>query len=473
MTNITALMITQTGYYIISAILALSVMFGLFLMSKVENAKLGNAISGTAVLVGVIVSLIKYDILPIWLVYVCLALGSAIGLWLAIKIKMIEMPQLIALLNGLGGLSSVIVGGYALLGIGTDQKVFSDVAAMLAIIIGGLTFMGSMVAAGKLHRVINQKPVVIKMHQLILTLLVSLMVLVIVLRLVINLDLTLSLIIFVLLSFAFGILFAIRIGGADMPIVISLLNSLSGVAAAISGLAIGDVLLVSIGGIVGASGLLLTQIMCRAMNRSLIEILAGKTTTRVVVGLENEIPVETIEEDLIENVDFKEIVKTAKNIIIVPGYGMAVAQAQHILKQVSDVLKKRGSNVRFAIHPVAGRMPGHMNVLLAEADVDYDELFEMDDLNDEFKNIDLTIVVGANDVLNPAARQAEGTPIYGMPILNVDQTKNIFIFNYDLNPGYSGVQNPLYQRKNGVYLFLGNAHETLQAFLTEIRAIEI
>jgi NAD(P) transhydrogenase subunit beta len=468
MNNIIALSISQNVYYIISTVLALSVMFGLFLMSKVENAKLGNSISALAILIGVVVSLIKYNILPIWLVYICLAIGIVIGLVLALKVKMIQMPELIALLNGLGGLSSVIVGGYALLGIGSDLSIFSEVAAMFAIIIGGLTFIGSMVAAGKLHRIITQKPIIIKMHQTVLGLLVALMILTIVLRFSISLDLSISLIIFIVLSFIFGALFAIRIGGADMPITISLLNSLSGVAAAISGLAIGDVLLVSIGGIVGASGLLLTQIMCKAMNRNLFEILSGNTMVKKIVKAINADIIENIEEVIEDQKDFKEVVKNAKNIIIVPGYGMAVAQAQHILKQVADDLKKKGANIRFAIHPVAGRMPGHMNVLLAEANVDYDDLYEMDDLNDEFRKIDLTIVVGANDVLNPAARLAEGTPIYGMPILNVDQCKYVFIFNFDSKPGYSGVLNPLYDRKNGIYSFFGNAHETLQIFLKDI-----
>lgn len=468
MNNIIALSISQNLYYIISTVLALSVMFGLYLMSKVENAKLGNSISASAVLIGVVVSLIKYNILPIWLVYICLAIGIIIGLVLALKVKMIQMPELIALLNGLGGLSSVIVGGYALLGIGSDLSIFSEVSAMFAIIIGGLTFIGSMVAAGKLHRIITQKPIIIKMHQTVLALLVALMILIIVLRFSINLDLSISLILFIVLSFIFGALFAIRIGGADMPITISLLNSLSGVAAAISGLAIGDVLLVSIGGIVGASGLLLTQIMCKAMNRNLFEILSGNTMVKKIVKAINADIIDNIEEVIEDQKDFKEVVKNAKNIIIVPGYGMAVAQAQHILKQVADDLKKKGANIRFAIHPVAGRMPGHMNVLLAEANVDYDDLYEMDDLNDEFKKIDLTIVVGANDVLNPAARLAEGTPIYGMPILNVDQCKHVFIFNFDSKPGYSGVLNPLYDRKNGIYSFFGNAHETLQIFLKDI-----
>jgi NAD(P) transhydrogenase subunit beta len=231
------------------------------------------------------------------------------------------------------------------------------------------------------------------------------------------------------------------------------------------------VLLVAIGGIVGASGLLLTQIMCRAMNRHLWDILLGKTTQKAAVPEKpTEAPASTSEnEPNQEKPDFRNIVHAAKDVIIVPGYGMAVAQAQHLLKQTADYLKNKGARVRFAIHPVAGRMPGHMNVLLAEANVDYDELFEMEDLNDQFRSADLTIVVGANDVMNPAAREAQGTPIYGMPILNVDQCPNVFIFNYDLNPGYAGVNNPLYQKKNGVYLFLGNAKETLQAFLSALQ----
>ena len=241
-----------------------------------------------------------------------------------------------------------------------------------------------------------------------------------------------------------------------MPITISLLNSLSGVAAAISGLAVADVLLVSVGAIVGASGLLLTQIMCRAMNRKLLDILLGKTT--VFQTEEREIKEKKSQKDPLK------LVKSAKNVIIVPGYGMAVAQAQHLVKSLADKLKARGAQVRFAIHPVAGRMPGHMNVLLAEADVDYEDLYEMEAINSDFKNADLTIVVGANDVLNPAARNMEGTPIYGMPILNVDECPEVLIFNYDLRPGYSGVPNPLYEKEN-VTLVLGDAAETLPEIL--------
>ena len=471
MHNIILLTITNTSYYVISAVLALSVMFGIYLMSKVEKAKLGNSISAFAILIGVVVSLIKYDILPIWLVYVCLFMGGVIGLILAVKVKMIQMPQLIALLNGLGGLSSVIVGGYAFVGIGSDQLIFSEAAAITAIIVGGLTFTGSLIAALKLHRLIDQKPIVFTNHKLFLMTIITFILFFVVFHFLIGMNIAITLIVFVLLSFLFGFLFAIRIGGADMPIAISLLNSLSGVAAAISGLAIGDVLLVSVGGIVGASGLLLTQIMCRAMNRSLFEILAGRTPSKVKDSQKIVEEVLDLEVKEVEK-DFKDVVRDARSIIVVPGYGMAVAQAQHILKTIVEALKKGDRVVRFAIHPVAGRMPGHMNVLLAEADVDYDELFEMDDLNDDFVNTDLTIVVGANDVLNPSAREAEDTPIYGMPILNVDQSKHIFIFNYDMKPGYAGVENPLYTKKNGVHLFLGNALETLDKFYKEILTIK-
>ena len=253
-----------------------------------------------------------------------------------------------------------------------------------------------------------------------------------------------------------------------MPITISLLNSLSGVAGAIAGMAIGDVLLVAVGGIVGASGLLLTQIMCRAMNRSLLSILLG---TKKKVAAPAPSSVATASPATAPKVEVKktpgEVLSTAKRVIIVPGYGMALAQAQHEVKQLADALRKGGAEVRFAIHPVAGRMPGHMNVLLAEANVPYDDLFEMEAINDDFAKVDAAIVIGANDVLNPAARNAEGTPIYGMPVLNVDQAPYVVICNYDLKPGYAGVENPLYTREEGVALLTGDAKETVSALLVD------
>jgi NAD(P) transhydrogenase subunit beta len=275
----------------------------------------------------------------------------------------------------------------------------------------------------------------------------------------------------VLTSALFGLYFSVRVGGADMPITISLLNSLSGVAGAIAGMAISDIFLVAVGGIVGASGLLLTQIMCKAMNRSLMSILLGGMKAAPA-----QPKVEAVTKDDVQKVEIAkpeekktagEVLSSAKNVIIVPGYGMALAQAQHQVKQLADKLEANGANVRFAIHPVAGRMPGHMNVLLAEADVPYDQLYEMEAINDDFGKADAVVVIGANDVLNPAARNAEGTPIYGMPVLNVDQAPEVIICNFDLKPGYAGVENPLYTRKEGVYLLLGDAKESLNKLISQ------
>jgi NAD(P) transhydrogenase subunit beta len=466
MNNVVLSIISQDLYYIFTAILALMVMFGIYLMSKVNQAKTGNLISASAVFLAVIVTLIRYDILPIWLIYPSVGIGIVIGSIFALKIKMIAMPQLIALLNGLGGLASLIVGGYALFGIGSDGKVFTLIAANLAIIIGGITFFGSLVASGKLQKILPQKPLTFSHQSWVLAGLLVALVVMWVLPAFVSIPPLLVFLFQLVLSSTFGILFTIRIGGADMPIAISLLNSFSGVASAISGLAIADPLLVSIGGIVGASGLLLTQIMCRAMNRSLFEILLGKTTQASHAATPTPEPSVHVSTD--KSLNYRDILQNAKNVMIVPGYGMAVAQAQHVLKQLADYLRNNGASVKYAIHPVAGRMPGHMNVLLAEADVDYDDLYEMEAINDQFQTCDLTIVVGANDVLNPAAREASDTPIYGMPILNVDQCPEIFIFNYDLRPGYSGVENPLYAKKTGIHFFLGNALDTLQALLKEI-----
>ncbi len=454
------------AYYIVSGVLALLVMFGIYLMSKVEKARLGNGISAFSMLLAIIITLLRHEILSVYALYIFLAIGAVIGLFIAIKVKMIETPQLIAMLNGLGGLASTIVGGFALLKIGANGDVFSQMTAIIALLIGSITFIGSLVAALKLARKMTQKPINLPHHSLILG---CLLVLIFVLIILTAFDLIAPifiLMIAVILSGLFGFIFTIKIGGADMPITISLLNSLSGVAGAITGLAIGDILLVSIGGIVGASGLLLTQIMCRAMNRKLFDILLGKTSSKG--SQEQKIEVEEKVQTNVVITDPVAVIKQAKNVIIVPGYGMAIAQAQYQVKELADLLKEQGASVKFAIHPVAGRMPGHMNVLLAEVDVDYDDLYEMDAINPEFENADVTIVVGANDVLNPAARNQPDTPLYGMPILNVDESKEVFIFNFDLKPGYSGVNNPLYQKSN-VHLFLGNAKDTLRGFLESLK----
>ena len=377
---------------------------------------------------------------------------------------------------------------------------FVRFTAILAVAVGMITLVGSLVAAGKLHRVLPQKPVVWKGHSLF-TLLFLVLTLGFVAAgiFVTGAVLTVCLVGALVSASMFGLWFSVRVGGADMPITISLLNSLSGVAGAIAGMAIGDVFLVAVGGIVGASGLLLTQIMCRAMNRKLMSILTGGSvkpsqTTPVIeneelikriMDLEKKIKeLEAMVADLearVKKLDSQivaapaeekqsaaAVLSKAKDVIIVPGYGMALAQAQHQVRQLADKLESRGTRVRYAIHPVAGRMPGHMNVLLAEADVDYEKLYEMDAINDDFKNADAVVVIGANDVLNPAARDAVGTPIYGMPVLNVDQAPEVIVCNFDLKPGYAGVENPLYSREKGVYLELGDAKDTLMKLIAGI-----
>lgn len=465
----TANLLSDAVYYLICGTLSILVLLGIHLMSKVNTSRLGNKISALAMALGIILTLIKKDILPVWILYPAMAVGTIIGLWMARKVKMTEMPQFVAFLNGIGGAASAIVGAFAFVDLYQGDDLYGKATASLAIAIGTVTFSGSMIAAGKLHKLMTQKPVVLRFHKTLSAITLVVLFAVVVLSGFFNLVPAMILVVLeIILAFAFGIIFCIRVGGADMPITISLLNSFSGVAGAIAGLAINDILLVSVGGIVGASGLFLTQIMCRAMNRKLGDILLGKTTLFQNKAEKAEDTEKDQMEDINETIDPIIILKNAKKVIIVPGYGMALAQAQHLVKKLADTLVEKGATVKFAIHPVAGRMPGHMNVLLCEADVDYDDLNEMDNINEEFKDADATIVVGANDILNPAARNAEGTPIYGMPILNVDQCKNVLIFNYDLKPGYSGVENPIYNKKSGVCVIQGDASVTLAEVLNKI-----
>ena len=487
---------SETLYYIFCVILSIAVLTGISLMSKVKTAVAGNLLSAFSILLGIVITLYYKEIFSVWTIFTFMLIGVLVGSALARGVKMIQMPQLVALLNGVGGLASTLIGVLSLLGIGiivSRYRVFVNVTSVLAITVGLVTLFGSIVAAAKLHKLLPQKPVKWKNHSVILNTLLIIMIGVISTSVFLSDNSTILYIVLVLsiiVSSVFGYAFAIRVGGADMPITISLLNSLSGVAGAIAGMAVNDLLLVSVGSIVGASGLFLTQIMCKSMNRSLMDILLGKTSS---VGspkvVKNAVFVESVFEDLNEtpenyatveeqgelsynetheNRDKSEILKIAKSVIIVPGYGMALAQAQHLVKQLADKMEVNGAEVKFAIHPVAGRMPGHMNVLLAEADVPYEKLFEMDDVNDTFSETDVVIVIGANDVINPAARDAKDTPIYGMPVLNVDKAREIFICNYDLQPGYAGVDNPLYNRTEGVYMLLGDAKESLNELLDRL-----
>ena len=471
----TLIEISNPVYYVICAILSILVLVGIAMMSKVKSAARGNALSATAMGLGVIVTLLKLQVVTFpWLIGGIL-IGGIIGTLLYTRVKMIQMPQMVALLNGIGGGASALVGALTLFQLSESNVYFTLVTAFLAIIIGMLTLVGSLVAAGKLHRVLPQKSVVWPFHNVAtsLTLVVAIFFLLIgTLNYVVPSALIYAMIGTMLFSALFGLYFSIRVGGADMPITISLLNSLSGVAGAIAGMAIGDIFLVAVGGVVGASGLLLTQIMCRAMNRSLVNILIphGKAKApakpAAPAAKAPAAPQPKQESSPIDQA--VAMLRGAKRVIIVPGYGMALAQAQQEVKQLADKLARSGADVKYAIHPVAGRMPGHMNVLLAEANVDYDSLYEMEAINDQFANTDAVIVIGANDVLNPAARNAEGTPIYGMPVLNVDQAKQVIICNFDLKPGYAGVENPLYSRGEGVALCLGDAKATLSNLMDRL-----
>ena len=482
---------------ILSAVLAVLVLAGISMMSKVKTAVAGNLLSAFAMLCGIVATLFFAGVVSVWTIYVSILVGALVGSLLAARVKMIQMPQTVALFNGLGGGASALVG---LLSVHGDSA-FVRFTALLAVAVGMVTLVGSLVAAGKLHRILPQKPVVWKGHSLCTLLFLALTLgFVVAGAFAHGAALTVCVVGAFVSASLFGLWFSLRVGGADMPITISLLNSLSGVAGAIAGMAIGDVFLVAVGGIVGASGLLLTQIMCRAMNRKLMSILSGGTVKPApqtpeleenaelverIMDLEKKIKeLEAMVADLEARVKALDgqlnaapaeeaptaasVLSKAKDVIIVPGYGMALAQAQHQVRQLADKLESRGARVRFAIHPVAGRMPGHMNVLLAEADVDYEKLYEMEAINDDFKNVDAVVVIGANDVLNPAARNAVGTPIYGMPVLNVDEAPEVIVCNFDLKPGYAGVENPIYTREKGVYLELGDAKETLMRLMAEI-----
>ncbi len=458
-------------YNVIAAVLALAILYGLNLMSNVKTAVRGNILSAAAMACAILITMYKDNSLGSPTLWVAIALGTAFGLFLSNKVKMIQMPQLVAFLHGFGGGAAALVGLIMLTDVGTPSA-FHRIDACLALCSGMTTIAGSFVAAGKLHQLLPQRPIVLSNHSRIINILLGIML---VALCIYNIAPTFLPWFFIFVMFAtgalFGIVFTIRVGGADMPITISLLNSMGGISCAIAGFAVSDPLLIAVGGIVGSAGLMLTRVMCKAMNRKLMPILlgqssvAGKSGVRAAAAAKapaSQAPraAQPAQAAAQKDAEIAKLLTTAKNVIIVPGYGMALAQAQHKVKQLADALEARGAKVNYAIHPVAGRMPGHMNVLLAEANVDYEHLLEMDTVNPMFADADLVVVVGANDVVNPAANTAEGTPIYGMPILEADRAKAVIICNYDEKPGYAGVDNPLYT-KPGVIMMLGDAAQTV------------
>jgi NAD(P) transhydrogenase subunit beta len=464
--------------YLIASILFI---FGIKQLSSVKTARQGNLISAIGMLIAIVATLFDQKILNYELIIIGLIIGSIVGAIFALKVEMTAMPQMVALFNGFGGGASLLVAAADYYK-EAPSEVYIAVSIFLSVLVGGVTFTGSLVAFGKLQGIVTEKAVVYKFQHPINLLL---LILTIFGGIILSMDQSNAsqimssiglgnlvgenlLILILILSLIIGVLIVIPIGGADMPVVISLLNSYSGIAAAMTGFVLGNAILIITGSLVGASGIILTNIMCKSMNRSLINVMLGgfgsTTSGKAQAGAKEIVIKEVGSEELAMMLD------GASNVIIVPGYGMAVAQAQHVIKELMDELEKRSVNVRFAIHPVAGRMPGHMNVLLAEAAVPYDKLYEMDQINDDFANCDVAIVIGANDVVNPAARNNPNSPIYGMPILNVDKAKTVVVIKRSLNPGYAGIENELFGYPNCL-MYFGDAKQAISKLIQELKEL--
>ncbi len=450
--------------YIVSAILFI---LGLKRLGSPATARNGNRLSALAMLLAVLATVISNDIASWEWILVGVIIGSGIGAYSARKVQMTSMPQLVAIFNGLGGATSAVVAAGELIRlIDLDELIPQDVSVtiMASVIVGGATLTGSLIAYGKLQGVVPTRPLLLPIRN------------------VINIFLLLSMIAsaawFVIdpsistfmaaaiMAVALGILIVIPIGGADMPVVIALLNSYSGIAGAATGFVLGNNILIIAGSLVGASGLILTRIMTKAMNRSLMNVMLGgfgvEDGATGTVG-DDERPVTSILPE-----DAAMMLAYAQSVIFVPGYGLAVAQAQHQVRELADLLKLKGITVRYAIHPVAGRMPGHMNVLLAEANVPYDELKDLDEINGEFRSTDVAVVIGANDVTNPSARSDKSSPIYGMPILNVDEAQSVIMMKRSMSSGFAGVQNELFFLEKTQMLF-GDAKNSVEKIVSEIK----
>ena len=450
-----------------AVLLVLGIVAGMRLMNSPRTAVKGNLLGSFCLLAAIILTLTRHGLMTRGTLWASMAVGASLGAALAARAQMVHMPQLVALFNGLGGGASAAVGLIVLLQASGGVDLFGRLGSALALSVGGATLSGSLVAAGKLAQRLPQPPIRLRGHTALTMACLSGNVVLLVLALFPGPGAGSAVAFLMLLAaLCFGILLAIRVGGADMPITISLLNSLSGLAASVAGLALRNPLLVAVGAIVGAAGLILTQAMCRAMNRSVLAVLAGSTTQAQQMSLDRartETPAAPAAPEHKLSPEF--ILETARKVVIVPGYGMALAQAQYQVKALFEALEHNGKEVTFAIHPVAGRMPGHMHVLLAEVDIPYDRLCEIDDVNPEFPETDLVLIVGANDVVNPAAATAEGTPIYGMPVLDVGSAKHVVVCNLDDKPGFAGVPNPLYTHQ-GVVCLWGDAKQTLDDLVT-------
>tara|TARA_B100000927_G_scaffold285254_1_gene275130 strand:- start:127 stop:1506 length:1380 start_codon:yes stop_codon:yes gene_type:complete len=448
----------QNIVYIFSSILFIS---GIKMLGKEDTAVKGNFLSALAMFIAVAITIVNV-INPI-IVILGIAVGALIGSTIALKVKMTSIPEMVALFNGFGGLATFFIAWSEFNAI--PDNVFQYIVIMLTTYIGGVTFSGSIIAYGKLSEKlkIQKNSIVTKLFTTIFYLSLFFLIYSVALTGLIELPIDYYLVLLTLTLLG-GVGFVLPIGGGDMPVVISLLNSFSGIAAAFAGLLLLNNVLIVAGSLVGASGLILTIIMAKAMNRSISNILfVGYAASSSSSGSQ-----ETGEVKPINVSDAYLILENASSVLVVPGYGMAVAQAQHVVRELGELLEENGTEVRYGIHPVAGRMPGHMNVLLAEANVPYDVLVEPDDVNPSMETVDVAIVIGANDVVNPSATEEPGSPIYGMPIIEVHNAKTVFVLKRSMSAGFAGVQNPLFFKQNTRMLF-GDAKESIGGLVSEFK----
>ncbi len=451
--------------YILASVLFI---FGLKMLGSAETAKKGNLVSAIGMLIAVVVTLLDQNIVDYTWILIGITLGTVIGATAALRVKMTAMPEMVAIFNGFGGIASLLVGSSEYLV--SDSSFSILIPIYLTVVIGGITFTGSFIAYSKLSGVITGNPILYKGQQWVNAILV-LILLYLGIEMVASQDWLLvedwQLISSIIaLAFLLGVLLVIPIGGADMPVVIALLNSYSGLAACAAGFVIQNNVLIVAGALVGASGLILTNIMCKAMNRSLANVLFSGFGSVTASSSSSE---EQGEVRPITTEDAFLILEAASSVAIVPGYGMAVAQAQHAVRELGELLEANGTDVQYVIHPVAGRMPGHMNVLLAEANVSYDQLNEPDDVNPIIETIGVCIVIGANDVVNPAARDNPESPIYGMPINEVDRAVTTFVLKRSMASGFAGIENPLFFKTNTRMLF-GDAKDSITALVSEFKS---
>ncbi|MEM8860385.1 MAG: NAD(P)(+) transhydrogenase (Re/Si-specific) subunit beta [Chloroflexota bacterium] len=450
--------------YIVSAILFI---YGIRMLGRAETARQGNLVSSGGMLLAVVMTLVNENVFDSFgLIILGIAIGGAIGYFAATRVEMTGMPELVALFNGFGGLASLLVGWaeYQRLFDTSNFTIFSGIVIILAVLIGGVTFTGSILAWGKLSGRFGGDANVFSGARMLNASLIGIALVTSIMS-VLFIGMTAGYALFtavIILSLIFGVTGVMPIGGGDMPVVVSLLNSLSGLAASAAGFVIGNNVLIVAGCLVGASGLILTIIMCRAMNRTLGNVLMGGFGGGGGgTAVEGEMKAASVE-------DAYYVLEAANSVIFVPGYGMAVAQAQHVVRELAEILENNGTEVKYVVHPVAGRMPGHMNVLLAEADVPYEQLVEMEDVNPTMETVDVAIVIGANDVVNPAALTDESSPIYGMPIIKVHEAQTVYALKRGRGKGFSGIVNALFFGENTRMLF-GDAKNTLGELVAQFK----